>query len=55
MISENKMFGLIKNNYHSEGKARAKYMVTSLLHTVVNTDNKETGKIINPLNDIFNT
>jgi len=49
------MFGLIKNNYHSEGKARAKYMVTSLLHTVVNTDNKETGKIINPLNDIFNT
>jgi len=49
------MFGLIKNYYPYEGKARATYMATSLLHTVVNTDNKETGKIINPLNDILNT
>jgi len=46
---------LIKNNYHSEGKARDTYMATFLLHIVVNTYNKETGRIINPLNDILNT
>ena len=55
MISENNMFGLVKNNYHSQVKVRATYMATSLLHTVVYTDNKETGKIINPLNNILNT
>jgi len=44
------MFGLIINNYLSEVNATAKYKATPLLRTVGNTDNREIGRIINPLN-----
>jgi len=48
------MFGLIINNYLSEVNATAKYKATPLLRTVGNTDNREIGRIINPVNDIPN-
>ena len=49
------MFGLIINNYLSEVNATAKYKATPLLRTATTTDNRGIGRIINHLDDIWNT